>query len=113
MATSRIKTSSILQGFPKSRSLLAGNAFFNPVTPDVEYLVIAGGGGGSAGGGGGAGGYRTAANFSVTSGTPLTTSGTPLKQEATVASRLLPPGTPQKKSSINSSNISSSRKRNI
>ena len=30
MATSRIKTSSILQGFPKSRSLLAGNAAFDP-----------------------------------------------------------------------------------
>ena len=30
MATSRIKTSSILQGFPKSRSLLAGNAGYDP-----------------------------------------------------------------------------------
>jgi hypothetical protein len=30
MATSRISTSSILQGFPKSRSLLAGNAGFDP-----------------------------------------------------------------------------------
>ena len=30
MATSRIKTSSILQGFPKSRSLLAGNDAFDP-----------------------------------------------------------------------------------
>jgi len=30
MAVSRIKTSSILQGFPKSRSLLAGNAGFDP-----------------------------------------------------------------------------------
>lgn len=30
MATSRIKTSSILQGFPKSRSLLAGNAAYDP-----------------------------------------------------------------------------------
>ena len=30
MATSRIKTSSILQGFPKDRSLLAGNAAFIP-----------------------------------------------------------------------------------
>lgn len=67
MATSRISTSSILQGFPKSRSLLAGNASYIPVVP-VEYLVIAGGGGtqggelnagtnyGFGGGGGGAGG---------------------------------------------------------
>ena len=69
MATSRIKTSSVLQGFPKSRSLLAGNAAYNPQT--VEYLVVAGGGGGGscrgsslAGGGGGAGGYRTASGFS-------------------------------------------------
>lgn len=30
MATSRIKTSSVLQGFPKSRSLLAGNAAYEP-----------------------------------------------------------------------------------
>jgi len=30
MAVSRIKTSSVLQGFPKSRSLLAGNTAFNP-----------------------------------------------------------------------------------
>ena len=30
MAVSRIKTSSVLQGFPKSRSLLAGNAPFIP-----------------------------------------------------------------------------------
>jgi len=30
MAVSRIKTSSILQGFPKSRSLLAGNAGYDP-----------------------------------------------------------------------------------
>jgi hypothetical protein len=30
MATSLVKTSSILQGFPKSRSLLAGNAYYNP-----------------------------------------------------------------------------------
>jgi hypothetical protein len=30
MATSRVKTSSILQGFPKSRSLLAGNSAYAP-----------------------------------------------------------------------------------
>ena len=30
MAVSRVKTSSILQGFPKSRSLLAGNASYDP-----------------------------------------------------------------------------------
>ena len=44
-----------------------------PQTYNVEYLVVAGGGGGGAGtdnggGGGGAGGYRTAASFSVVSG---------------------------------------------
>ena len=40
----------------------------------VEYLVVGGGGGGSttAGGGGGAGGYRTATDFAVASGVPLT-----------------------------------------
>jgi hypothetical protein len=32
MAVSRVKTSSILQGFPKSRSLLAGNAAFQPTS---------------------------------------------------------------------------------
>jgi len=30
MAVSRISTSSVLQGFPKSRSLLAGNTFYDP-----------------------------------------------------------------------------------
>ena len=30
MAVSRIKTSSVLQGFPKSRSLLAGNTAYDP-----------------------------------------------------------------------------------
>ena len=38
MATSRIKTSSILQGFPKSRSLLAGNAAYVP-GPVAGYVV--------------------------------------------------------------------------
>jgi hypothetical protein len=40
----------------------------------VDYLVVAGGGGGgfNDGGGGGAGGYRTAAGFSATTGTPYT-----------------------------------------
>lgn len=48
MATSRIKTSSILQGFPKSRSLLAGNAFYNP-PGNYESIatVIVGSGGAS------------------------------------------------------------------
>jgi hypothetical protein len=32
MATSRVKTSSILQGFPKSRSLLAGNDYYQPTS---------------------------------------------------------------------------------
>jgi hypothetical protein len=59
----------------KSGSLLVGNAFYNPPTPTVEYLVIAGGGAGSGsstGGGGGAGGYRTASSYSVTGGTSYT-----------------------------------------
>jgi len=45
-----------------------------PAPATVEYLVVGGGGGGAAwsgGGGGGAGGYRTAASFAVTSGTPI------------------------------------------
>ena len=43
-------------------------------TPEVEYLVIAGGGGtGGRGGGGGAGGYLTATGFSVTASSyPIT-----------------------------------------
>jgi hypothetical protein len=40
MAISRIKTSSVLQGFPKSRSLLAGNAAFFPLAPG-SYESIA------------------------------------------------------------------------
>lgn len=53
----------------------------NSVTPSaavktttVEYLVVAGGGGGGdvSGGGGGAGGFRTASNFAVTAGSPIT-----------------------------------------
>jgi len=32
MAVSRVSTSSILQGFPKSRSLLAGNEYYEPST---------------------------------------------------------------------------------
>jgi hypothetical protein len=39
MATSRIKTSSILQGFPKSRSLLAGNAAYVP--PSFDSIATA------------------------------------------------------------------------
>ena len=44
---------------------------------EVEYLVIAGGGSGGAqhGGGGGAGGYRTATNFSVSTGAYTVTVG--------------------------------------
>jgi len=45
------------------------------ITPSsVEYLVVAGGGSGGAGtaGGGGAGGFRTATDFAVAAGTPIT-----------------------------------------
>ena len=57
--------------------MLVGNAFYNPVPPTVEYLVVAGGGGGGASsqrlaGGGGAGGYRTASGLAVTAGSPIT-----------------------------------------
>lgn len=45
MATSRIKTSSVLQGFPKSRSLLAGNAAYNPDNFESLSTVIVGSGG--------------------------------------------------------------------
>jgi hypothetical protein len=48
MATSRIKTSSILQGFPKSRSLLAGNAAFSPDNFESLSTVIVGSGGSSS-----------------------------------------------------------------
>ena len=50
-----------------------------PLTPTVEYLVVAGGGGagggasgGGGGGGGGAGGYRTATGFSVPASSAIT-----------------------------------------
>jgi len=46
MATSRIKTSSILQGFPKSRSLLAGNAGYDPA---ATWLIQRVAGTGSSG----------------------------------------------------------------
>jgi hypothetical protein len=47
---------------------------FLAITPTVEYLVVAGGGGGGRyySGGGGAGGYRTATDFSVSSGVSIT-----------------------------------------
>lgn len=47
MATSRIKTSSVLQGFPKSRSLLAGNAAYSPDNFESIATVIVGSGGSS------------------------------------------------------------------
>jgi hypothetical protein len=47
MATSRIKTSSVLQGFPKSRSLLAGNAAFIPNNYESIATVTVGAGGSS------------------------------------------------------------------
>lgn len=48
MATSRIKTSSVLQGFPKSRSLLAGNAAYSPDNFESLSTVIVGSGGSSS-----------------------------------------------------------------
>jgi hypothetical protein len=48
MAISRIKTSSVLQGFPKSRSLLAGNAAFNPSSYESIASTIVGAGGASS-----------------------------------------------------------------
>lgn len=48
MATSLVKTSSILQGFPKSRSLLAGNAAFNPGATFLIDSVTVGAGGASS-----------------------------------------------------------------
>jgi hypothetical protein len=45
MATSRIKTSSILQGFPKSRSVLAGNAAYEPGSYySIETITVGSGG---------------------------------------------------------------------
>jgi hypothetical protein len=46
MAVSRIKTSSVLQGFPKSRSLLAGNAAYDPA---ATFLIQRVAGTGSSG----------------------------------------------------------------
>ena len=48
MATSLVKTSSILQGFPKSRSLLAGNAAYNPGATFLIDSVTVGSGGASS-----------------------------------------------------------------
>lgn len=48
MATSLVKTSSILQGFPKSRSLLAGNAYYNPGATFLIDSVTVGSGGASS-----------------------------------------------------------------
>jgi len=45
MATSRVKTSSILQGFPKSRSLLAGNTAFIPTSYESISTITVGSGG--------------------------------------------------------------------
>ena len=39
MAISRASKSSILQGFPKSRSLLNGNAYYNPPAPGVYESI--------------------------------------------------------------------------
>ena len=47
MAIARVKTSSILQGFPKSRSLLAGNAAYEPDNFESIATVIVGSGGSS------------------------------------------------------------------
>jgi len=48
MATSRISTSSILQGFPKSRSLLAGNTAYSPVSllgyNSIQTITVGSGG---------------------------------------------------------------------
>lgn len=45
MAISRVKTSSVLQGFPKSRSMLAGNAAYDPT--NFESIATANGTGSS------------------------------------------------------------------
>jgi hypothetical protein len=58
-----------------SRSMLVGNAFYDPTPTSIEYLVIAGGGGGAKGtgslggcGGSGAGGYRCSVSGELTGG---------------------------------------------
>ena len=48
MAVSRISTSSVLQGFPKSRSLLAGNSAYMPGDYDSIATVTVGAGGSSS-----------------------------------------------------------------
>jgi hypothetical protein len=75
-ATPTVSTSSAKGIWTKAKQLVyqAAGSWPLPPTPNVEYLVVAGGGAGSAGlaGGGGAGGFRTASGFAVASGTPLT-----------------------------------------
>jgi hypothetical protein len=44
MAVSRVKTSSILQGFPKSRSLLAGNTAYDPAATWLIQRITPSGG---------------------------------------------------------------------
>ena len=44
MAVSRVQSSSILQGFPKSRSLLAGNAGYDPAATWLIQRITAAGG---------------------------------------------------------------------
>jgi hypothetical protein len=48
MAIARVKTSSILQGFPKSRSLLAGNTAYDPGATFLIERVTVGSGGSSS-----------------------------------------------------------------
>ena len=48
MAVSRVKTSSILQGFPKSRSLLAGNSYYVPPSFESIATTTVGSGGSSS-----------------------------------------------------------------
>ena len=65
-----------LLGVPKAASVgkkrFVGISLSSVVS--VQYLVVGGGGGGGGyiGGGGGAGGFRTASDFSVSSGSPIT-----------------------------------------
>ena len=70
-----VKGTAVYTGaFTPSTSPLTLTQTSAPVTPTVDYLVVAGGGGGGQiiGGGGGAGGYLTATGFAVAANTSLT-----------------------------------------
>lgn len=82
MAASSLKTSSIVQKFPKYRSILVGNQYYFSSIP-VDYLVVGAGGIGMGnagyGGGSGAGGgtVKTGSAFDLSLGSTFTVTVAP------------------------------------